>query len=163
MNSLTSVTAGGNDALPPDYAFTPEGLDARQTELFRLRERRARSGEGEPLLEDELILDARIRSLERVLGRAWVVDPSTLERDVVAIGATVGLEDLDSQTYERYRVVGKHEPLRAGELSAASAIGKALLGRRSGETVAVELPNGSVRRFRVAVGEPTRGAAAPAS
>jgi transcription elongation factor GreA len=164
MNPRNALAAAGTvGARSPDYALTPEGIDSLQDELGRLRAKRTRIDEDATIQEEEHMLDARIASLEEVLGNAWVVDPSMLEQDVVAIGTSVEVEDLDTGRRERYRVVGKHEPLRPGELSAASAIGDALLGRRSGDAVTVELPNRHVRRLQVVASEPTRGAEAPAS
>jgi transcription elongation GreA/GreB family factor len=144
---------------PQDYALTPEGLASLRAELDTLREKRSRiSDEGRMIREEQVVLESRIAVLEEILDEAWVVDPATLETDIVAIGVTVGLRDLDSHVSERYRVVGKHEPLRPGELSAASAVGRALIGSRVGENVTVDLPNGSVRRLEIISAEP-RGSA----
>jgi transcription elongation factor GreA len=138
----------------PDYALTPEGLGELQTELRALRVKRGQiSGDG-TLPEEQHVLETRIATLEEIVEQAWTIDPSALEPGVVAIGTHVELRDVDSNRSERYRVVGKHEPLRAGELSAASAIGNALVGRCVGETVSVDLPNGHARRLKVMVAEP---------
>ena len=138
----------------PDYALTPEGLDELQAELLTLREKRARISEGGTIREEKVILEVRIATLEEILDEAWIVDPSTLEPGVVSIGTHVGLRDVDDGRSERYRVVGKHEPLRPAELSAASAVGRALVGRRVGDTVSVDLPNGDARRLEVTSAEP---------
>src|SRR6185295_15860204 len=98
---------------------------------------------------ERIVVAARIAALEEILDAAWVVDPAELAPGVVAIGTAVALRDMDLDQSERYRVVGKHEPLRPGELSAASAVGRALIGRRVGETVAVDLPSGRSRRLEV--------------
>jgi transcription elongation GreA/GreB family factor len=138
----------------PDYALTPEGLGELQAELRTLRGKRGQiSGDG-TLPEEQHVLETRIATLEEIVEQAWTIDPSALEPGVVAIGTHVELRDVDSNRSERYRVVGKHEPLRAGELSAASAIGNALVGRCVGETVSVDLPNGHARRLKVMVAEP---------
>src|SRR6188472_1698531 len=116
-----------------DYALTPEGLAMLRAELTTLRDKRARLSEDHTPREEQFVLATRIATLEEILAEAWVIDPAKVEPGVVGIGTAVALRDLDSEQSERYRVVGKHEPLRPGELSAASAVGRALLGRRVGE------------------------------
>ena len=133
----------------PYYALTPEGLRELQTELCSLRGKREQTSGDGTLPEEQHVLETRIATLEEIVDQAWTVDPSALEPGVVAIGTDVEVRDVDSNRCERYRVVGKHEPLRAGELSAASAIGNAVVGRRVGETVSVDLPNGHARRLKV--------------
>lgn len=137
-----------------DYALTPEGLGELQTELRVLHEKRGQISGAGTLPEEQHVLETRIATLEEIVHQAWTIDPSALEPGVVAIGTRVELRDIDSNRNERYRVVGKHEPLRAGELSAASAIGNALVGRRVGDTVSVDLPNGHARTLKVVVAEP---------
>ena len=138
----------------PDYALTPEGLDELQAELLTLRDKRARISEGGTIREEKVILEVRIATLEEIFDEAWIIEPSTLEPGVVEIGMHVALRDVETGATERYRVVGKHEPLRPAELSAASAVGRALVGRRVGETVSVDLPNGHARRLEVTSAEP---------
>jgi transcription elongation factor GreA len=150
----TSLSPTNTESLSPDYALTPEGLEALERDLTALREKRARVATGDVMREEQIMLDGRIASLEDVLDHAWVVHPASVERGVVAIGTTVALRDGTTGQTERYRVVGKYEPLRPGELSAASAIGRALLGRRAGESVDVDLPNGRVRRLEVLAADP---------
>ena len=138
----------------PDYALTPAGLEELQSDLLALREKRARLSEAGTTQEERHAIDARIATLEEILDEAWTIEVSTLEPGVVAIGVDVELRDVDTGQSERYRVVGKHEPLRAGELSAASAVGRAVLGRRVGESMGVDLPNGRARRLEVVSAEP---------
>jgi transcription elongation factor GreA len=143
----------------PDFALTLEGLDALRTEIRALREKHGRIAEDATFRDERLLLEARIATLEDVLEEAWIVEPSALEPGVVAIGVEVELRDVETDGSERYRVVGKHEPLRAGELSAASAVGRAVLGRQVGETVGVDLPNGHARRLEVVSAAPRTHAA----
>jgi len=148
------------------YALTADGAEALRAQLLRLRDTKEREiahqlrearAFGEPgandeylaIREEEVVLDARIASLEEILGQASVVDGAGLDPDVVAIGSTVTVEDPQDGSRHRYSVVGMHGQIRPGEVSAGSAIGRALLGRRPGETVVVALPRGRVRELRV--------------
>jgi transcription elongation factor GreA len=142
---------------PSDYALTREGLAALRVELATLRDKRTGLSDGGTSHEERALVEARIATLEEVLHAAWVVDPTEVEPGVVAIGTAVTLRDVDLDQSERYRVVGKHEPLRSGELSAASAVGQALVGRRVGEAVTVDLPSGRSRRLEVTSAEPAVG------
>ena len=71
-----------------------------------------------------------------------------IPKDTVAIGTTVSLEDCDGDTVE-YSLVGEDEsdPMK-GKISVQSPLGSGLLGRKSKETVDVQLPNG-VRSFKI--------------
>jgi transcription elongation factor GreA len=99
--------------------------------------------------EEETVLDARIASLENVLLRASIVDVDGFDAEVVAIGSSVTVEDAERETRGEYLVIGMHERVTAGKVSAGSPIGRALLGRREGDTVTVELPSGQERALRV--------------
>jgi transcription elongation factor GreA len=164
-HGTTQFEATGNGAAA-EYLLTAGGVETLRAELLalraqkeheisaRLREARAfgdASGNDDYLAikEEEAVLDARITSLDDVLHRASVVDQSDLEADAVAIGSTVTVEDIQGGSTDRYRVVGMHEQIRVGEVSAGSPVGRALLGRRSGENARVVLPSGQIRELRV--------------
>lgn len=88
-------------------------------------------------------LEERISKLENILRTAVIVDESKLDRDVVNIGSWVKL-DFDGDI-EEYTVVGSAEadPSQA-KISNEAPIGKALMGRRIGEEVEVQVPSGTV-------------------
>jgi transcription elongation factor GreA len=138
----------------PDYALTRAGLEALRAELEALRSKRTRMSDSATSEDEDRMFGKRIAALEEILAEAWIVDEASLVPGIVEIGTTIEFRDLESGDGERYRVVGKHEPLRPGELSAASAVGRALIGRRVGDTVTVELPNGRSRRLEVTEAEP---------
>jgi transcription elongation factor GreB len=90
-------------------------------------------------------IDRRLRFLKRRLDGATVVDPrDQKEKSRVFFGATVALEDEDGKT-TRYQLVGPDETdTRGGRISIDSPIGKALIGKRKGETVTVVRPIGEI-------------------
>jgi transcription elongation factor GreA len=65
---------------------------------------------------------------------------------VLDIGEQVRLRDLENDEEIRYELVGSHEadPF-AGRISAASPLGRALLGRRGGDVATVDAPKGRLR------------------
>ena len=106
------------------------------------------------ILEDEAVIDARIARLEETLARAEIIDPAASD-DTVTIGATVTIRDTASTSPVDYVVASAHAATEPGHVSAASPVGRALLGRRTGERVAVTLPRGRMRQFEiVAIAQP---------
>jgi transcription elongation factor GreB len=92
-------------------------------------------------------IDARIHKLQKKLESYEVVDPKTRERTGQAFfGATVTVEDEDGET-ATYQIVGGDEledSLGLGRISYEAPLGRALLGKREGDTVVVRRPAGDV-------------------
>ena len=90
-------------------------------------------------------IDRRIRFLQRRLDTATVVVPSEqTDTGRVYFGATVTLEDEDGLR-TTYQVVGPDEiDARGGRISVDSPIGRALLGKRLGDSVTVMRPRGEI-------------------
>ena len=67
------------------------------------------------------------------------------ELDMVHVGNTVTVEDVEFEEKMTYQVVGSQEadPMN-GRISEESPFGKALLGRKAGEDVVVEAPEGNI-------------------
>jgi transcription elongation factor GreA len=87
-------------------------------------------------------IEANIADIEDQLSRALVIDPTTLSGDKVVFGATVTLIDEDDKKV-RYQLVGQVEAdAKAGRISFNSPLGRALIGRHSGEEVEVSAPGG---------------------
>jgi transcription elongation factor GreA len=94
---------------------------------------------------DQAVLERQIAELEWRLDAARVTE-ADLGNDVVDLGERVRLRDLDSGVHVDYELVGSLEADPAdGRISAASPLGRALMGRRRGEIALVEAPK---RRFR---------------
>ncbi len=88
--------------------------------------------------------EAKVAELEDKLGRADVIDPTTLSGDVVKFGATVKLVDEDTDEEVTYKVVGDLEAdVKRGKVSISSPIARALIGKSSGDSVEVTTPKGS--------------------
>ena len=92
-------------------------------------------------------IDARIYSLQKQLESYEVVDPSARPRTSrVFFGATVTVEDEDGER-STYQIVGGdelEESLGPGRISYEAPLGRALLGKREGDTVTVRRPAGEV-------------------
>ena len=98
---------------------------------------------------EQALLEHRISTLQERLRHARVLDASEVSSDVVSIGTRVQLEDVDAGETIEYHIVGSAEADPAGhKLSNESPVGKAILGRKKGETVEVAAPRGSLK-FRI--------------
>jgi transcription elongation factor GreA len=95
--------------------------------------------------EEQSFLEGRIRQLEDRLRRAVVIEAGA--DGAVTMGSTVTVESGGERSV--FAIVGTAESDPAkGRLSAASPVGKALIGKRVGDEVVVRTPRGDVR-YRV--------------
>ena len=94
------------------------------------------------------LLEARIRTLRSRLDHAQIVDESELPVGEIGVGSKVVVEDDDGQTLE----VEISSAGGAGAVSPDSPLGRALVGRREGESVEVQAPRGAWTARIVSVG-----------
>lgn len=90
-------------------------------------------------------LEERIQKLENMIRKAKIIDESELAGDQVTVGLTVKVQDMDTKEEEEFTIVGSTEadPFE-GRISNESLVGQALLGKKAGEEVAVEVPDGII-------------------
>jgi transcription elongation factor GreB len=90
-------------------------------------------------------IDARIHRLQKMLESFEVIDPLTRPKtDRVFFGATVTVEDEDGEE-TTYQIVGGDEldeELGKNRISYEAPLGRALLGKREGDSVRVRRPKG---------------------
>jgi len=132
-------------------------LHAKGRELItRIAEARAlgdlrENAEYHAAREDQAQNNARIRQIEDRLAKAQVTDSSSLPEDMVFIGATVRLRDVENGAEDLYRIVGEATgdmSVDYVEVTVNSPLGSSLMRARIGETVRVDLPRGE-RRFLI--------------
>jgi transcription elongation factor GreA len=88
----------------------------------------------------------RIRFKQRVLEFARVIDTSRLGSEKVGLLSKVGMTNLNNNARMSYTVVSPHEAnLREGKISIKSPIAQALLGKKVGDVVAVQVPIGMMK------------------
>ena len=101
--------------------------------------------------EDQGLNEAKIRELEERLQNAQVADDADVPDDMVFLGATVILKDLEDDEEEQYRLVGNPTgdfTLDYIEVTPTSPMGMSLMKARVGETIRVDLPRGT-RRYEI--------------
>ena len=100
--------------------------------------------------EQQGFIEGRIKEIEARLSTAEVIDVSQLApSDRVVFGATVELEDQGDGSGVTYQIVGEDEAdIRAGRISVASTIARALIAKRVGDVAEVAAP-GSTRSYEI--------------
>jgi transcription elongation factor GreA len=106
----------------------------------------AENAEYDDAKNEQAMLEHRIATLEDRLKSARVVNKKEIPTGVVAVGTKVKLRDVDAKETIEYRIVGSAEANPAEhKLSNESPVGKAIIGRKKGETVEVAAPRGSLK------------------
>lgn len=89
---------------------------------------------------------SKIRFKQKVLEFARVVDTSRLDKEKVGLLSRVEMLNLGNQAKMTYTIVSPHEAnMREGKISIKSPIAQALLGKRVGDEVSVNVPAGTIR------------------
>jgi len=97
-------------------------------------------------LERQQLVRARLTYISRRLSEISEIDLEQIPQDRVGFGSKVEVLDLDDDVTETYTVAfGDVINLENSEISMASPIGKALLGKAAGDEAEVTLPGGQVR------------------
>lgn len=93
--------------------------------------------------EKQGLMEARIIEVGDLVGRAQVVDPSTLAHERVSFGSTVTLLDRATDDEVSYTIVGSQESNPdKGLISIQSPLARLLLGKEEGDEVIANLPSG---------------------
>jgi transcription elongation factor GreA len=158
------VFSGGLEAgLAKEVILTSEGLERLKEDIEHLStvKRRevaeriklarefgdiAENSEYDDAKNEQAMLEHRIALLEDRLAHARVIGADEISSDVVSVGVKVRLRDLDANETVEYTIVGSAEANPAEHrLSNESPVGKAIIGRKKGETVEVSVPRGSLK------------------
>ena len=141
--------------------LTYEGLKERERELEYLKTEKRKeisekikvalgfgdlseNSEYDEAKNEQAEVELKIVKLEKMLKNAKVIDDEEISTDVVSMGIKVKVLDIDLEEEEVYYIVGSEEadPMN-NKISDESPVGKAIIGKKVGDTVTVEAPNGS--------------------
>jgi transcription elongation factor GreA len=93
---------------------------------------------------EQSFVEGRILTLEAMIKNAVLIQAEGKRRDQVALGSTVTVSE-DGGEPETYHLVGSAEAdPRQGRISNESPLGRALLGKRVGDTVTISAPAGTL-------------------
>lgn len=89
-------------------------------------------------------VEARIKEIEYMLQNAKIIEKNA--EGAVSLGSNVEILYVDDDEVENYSIVGSTEadPLE-NKISNESPIGKAIIGKKEGDTVEIESPNGNFK------------------
>lgn len=96
--------------------------------------------------EDQTLIETRIDEIEKILAMAQVVQ-NTRSSSKVGMGSKVSVSIVSKKKAKPqvFVIVGEFEATPAeGKISSVSPLGKALMGKKKGDTVAVKAPAGEV-------------------
>lgn len=88
-------------------------------------------------------LEGRIGELEFKIANAEIIDTNELPKDRAVFGSRVVLENIDTGEDVEYQLVGPDESdIEKGRISITSPLGRAILGKKPGDELAVQVPGG---------------------
>jgi transcription elongation factor GreA len=153
--------------LARETLITPEGLEKLKEELDFLQITKRRevadrikaarefgdimeNSEYDDAKNEQAMLEQRIAQLQDKLRRAAVIDNKHVDTEQVGVGAVVHVKDQKSGKSQKFQIVGSAEAdPTEHKLSNESPIGKALIGHRKNEVVAVDVPRGPKRKLKI--------------
>lgn len=146
-----------------EIVLTQNGLKKLESELIHLKSVKRKevaakireaisygditdNSEYEDAKNEQAFTEGRIATLERWLRNARILKKEENDCDVVSLGSTVKLRDLEMNEDVEYTIVGTAEadPIE-NLISNESPVGRSLIGLPVGGTVEVKVPAGTVR------------------
>ena len=148
MNEELLVTQEGYDRIVAEH---DELVSVKRAEVAeRIKEAISygdisENAEYDSAKNEQAELEEHIHELEEMLRKAKIISEEEMKGDKVNIGLKVTVKDLDTGDKEVFSIVGAtgSDPF-SGKISTESPVGKALIGKKKGETVAVEIPDGVI-------------------
>ncbi|AIQ50163.1 MULTISPECIES: transcription elongation factor GreA [Paenibacillus] len=146
-----------------EVILTPDGLKRLEEELETLKSVKRRevaerikvaigygdiseNSEYEDAKNEQAFIEGRIITLEKMLRNARIINSDEIVTDVVSVGVTVSVEDLEYGDVMEYTIVGTAEsdPLN-NKISNESPVGRAIMGKKIGTVVDVSVPAGVIQ------------------
>lgn len=146
-----------------EVILTQEGLKKLEEELENLKSVKRRevaerikvaigygdiseNSEYEDAKNEQAFIEGRIITLEKMLRNARIINNDEVDTETVSIGSTVTLQDLEMGDTVEYTIVGTAEsdPFN-NKISNESPVGKAILGKKKGAIVDVNVPAGIIQ------------------
>jgi len=146
-----------------EVILTPEGYEKLKREIEELSTTKRRevaeririarefgdiaeNAEYDDAKNEQMLLEHRIATLEERMRDARVISKKDIAKDVVSVGSKVKLRDVTAKETIEYHIVGSAEANPAeNKLSNESPVGKAIIGKKKGETVEVTAPRGKMK------------------
>jgi len=146
---ITSVTEAGFKKLKDelDYLKNVKRREAAE----RVGEARSygdlsENSEYDDAKNEQAKVEAQIAELEETIAHVKIVNHEDINTNVANIGLTVKVLYIDDEEEVEYSLVGSREvDVLNNKISDQSPIGKAIMGTKAGDTITVDIPNGSIK------------------
>lgn len=104
------------------------------------------NSEYEDAKNEQAFIEGRIITLEKMLRNARIINNDEIDTDTVSIGSIVTVEDIEYGDTMEYAIVGTAEADPSqNKISNESPVGKAILGKKKGTIVEVNVPAGIIK------------------
>lgn len=88
-------------------------------------------------------LEGRIAELEYKVANADIIDTRNLPKEKAVFGSRVVLENVETGEDVEYQLVGPDESnINAGRISISSPLGNAIIGKKPGDELTIQVPGG---------------------
>ncbi len=96
--------------------------------------------------DQQSFTEGRIKDIDGKLSNAEIIDVTQIDaKGKVIFGATVKIENLDTEVVVTYQIVGEDEAdIKAQRISIGSPIARALIGKQAEDVVTVKAPGGDI-------------------
>lgn len=146
-----------------EVILTPEGFEKLEKELEYLKSVKRRevaeriklaigygdlseNSEYDDAKNEQAFIEGRVITLEKMLRNAKIIQDDEVDTETVSVGSKVTLKDVEFNDTVEYTIVGSAESDPAqNKISNESPVGKALLGKRKGDIVDVNVPAGVIQ------------------
>lgn len=143
-----------------EVLLTAEGLKKLEEELEYLKTSKRRevaerikaaiefgdiseNSEYDDAKNEQAFVEGRILTLDKQVRNARIIDITELDTSVISIGSNVTLRDLETLEDFQYSIVGSAEAsAMMMKISNESPVGRALIGKKVGDTIEVIVPAG---------------------
>ena len=93
--------------------------------------------------EQQSLIEGRISDLENSISRAEVIDIKSMSGNDIKFGATVEIEDDETQKKQKYQIVGEFESdIDNKKISINSPLARGLIGKSKDDNVEINSPKG---------------------
>lgn len=102
--------------------------------------------------EEQREIELRIEEIDKILKNAEVADDDEATKDIVAVGNTVTVFDVEFNETLIYKIVGSSEAdILNNKISNESPVGRGLIGAKVGDEITVETNAGELKFKVVAI------------
>ena len=95
--------------------------------------------------EAQGMLELKIQKMEEIMSNSRILDESKIDKSKVQILSKVKIRNVANKAMQEYTLVAETEAnLKEGKISINTPIAKGLLGKKVGEIVEIQVPNGKM-------------------